>query len=102
MRAGRIAVYALDCFCVCLLQGGGGGEVQRVMPEVWLHQDLCFVRIGSGYKGIIDSDPLETVSHCSKWLSSKTQDPGHHFNKPVWEHTMGSKQYCLEEVPGLL
>lgn len=73
-----------------------------MLPEVWLHQDLCFAGTGSGYKGIIDSDPLETVSHCSKWLSSKTLDAGHRFNKAVWEHTMGSKQCCLEEVPGLL
>lgn len=102
MRAGTIAIDVSDCFCVCLLQGGGGGEAWRVLPEVWLHQDLCFAGTGSGYKGIIDSNPLETVSHCSKWLSSKTLDAGHRFNKAVWEHTMGSKQCCLEEVPGLL
>ena len=102
MRAGTIAIDVSDCFCVCLLQGGGGGEAWRVLSEVWLHQDLCFAGTGSGYKGIIDSDPLETVSHCSKWLSSKTLDAGHRFNKAVWEHTMRSKQRCLEEVPGLL
>ena len=71
MRAGTIVIDASDCFCVCLLKGGGGGEAWRVLPEVWLHQDPCFAGTGSGHKGIIDSNPLETVSHCSKWLPSK-------------------------------
>lgn len=32
-------------------------------------------------------------------LSSKTLDPGRHFNQPIWKHIMGSQRYCLEEFP---
>lgn len=80
----------VDLFGFCKESGAAQG-VAPSGPVLW----RGWLRKGCNY--------LPSTGVCVSWrserLPSETLDPGHHFNKSIWKHIMGSKRYCLEEFP---